>query len=79
MSETMKFEELNIKPEILRAVEDMGFEEATPIQSQAIPVMEDSSLWYSAAGESGAGKQKGTGPGAVSDQRAGDSGIGRNP
>ena len=36
----MKFEELNIKPEILRAVEDMGFEEATPIQSQAIPVME---------------------------------------
>ena len=40
MSETMKFEELNIKPEILRAVEDMGFEEATPIQSQAIPVME---------------------------------------
>ena len=28
MSETMKFEELNIKPEILRAVEDMGFEEA---------------------------------------------------
>ena len=36
----MKFEELNIKPEILRAVEDMGFEEGTPIQSQAIPVME---------------------------------------
>ena len=40
MSETMKFEELNIKPEIFRAVEDMGFEEATPIQAQAIPVMD---------------------------------------
>lgn len=94
MSETMKFEELNIKPEILRAVEYMGFEEATPIQSQAIRVMESgvdmigqaqtgtgktASFWYSAAGESGSGKQKGTGPGAVSNQRAGDSGIGRNP
>jgi ATP-dependent RNA helicase DeaD len=37
--ETTRFEELNIRPEILRAVEDMGFEEATPIQAQAIPVM----------------------------------------
>ena len=37
--EKMKFEELDIRPEILRAVQDMGFEEATPIQAQAIPVM----------------------------------------
>lgn len=37
--EKMKFEELDIRPEILRAVEDMGFEEATPIQAQAIPVI----------------------------------------
>ncbi len=35
----MKFEELVIRPEILRAVQDMGFEEATPIQAQAIPVV----------------------------------------
>ena len=28
----MKFEELNIDERILRAVEDMGFEEASPIQ-----------------------------------------------
>ena len=33
----MKFEELNIDARIMRAVEDMGFEEASPIQAQAIP------------------------------------------
>ena len=37
--ETMKFEELGLLPEILRGIEEMGFEEATPIQSQAIPVV----------------------------------------
>ena len=37
--EKIKFEELDIRPEILRAVQDMGFEEATPIQAQAIPVV----------------------------------------
>jgi len=33
---TQKFEEMNLSPEILRAVADMGFEEATPIQSRSI-------------------------------------------
>lgn len=37
--ENLKFEELNICPEIIRAVEDMGFEELTPIQAQSIPLM----------------------------------------
>ena len=37
--EHLKFEDMNISNEILRAVLDMGFEEATPIQSQAIPVI----------------------------------------
>ncbi|SDC68093.1 MULTISPECIES: DEAD/DEAH box helicase [unclassified Candidatus Frackibacter] len=32
-----KFEDLNLSKEINKAVEDMGFEEATPIQAQAIP------------------------------------------
>jgi ATP-dependent RNA helicase DeaD len=36
---TLKFEELNLSKEIERAIADMGFEEATPIQSSAIPVM----------------------------------------
>src|SRR3954470_22812692 len=33
------FSELGLAPEILRAVERMGFEEASPIQSAAIPVL----------------------------------------
>ncbi|MBR6756153.1 MAG: DEAD/DEAH box helicase [Peptococcaceae bacterium] len=34
----LKFEELNLQEEILKAVLDMGFTETTPIQSQAIPI-----------------------------------------
>ena len=36
--ETVRFEELQLDERILRAVADMGFEEASPIQAQAIPV-----------------------------------------
>ena len=36
--EITAFSELQLDSRILRAVEEMGFEEATPIQSQAIPV-----------------------------------------
>ena len=37
--EHLRFEDMNISNEICRAVLDMGFEEATPIRSQAIPVI----------------------------------------
>ena len=37
--EVIKFEELDICNEIRRAVQYMGFEEATPIQTKAIPVI----------------------------------------
>ena len=37
--EHLRFEKLDLCPELLRAVEDMGFEEMTPIQAQSIPVM----------------------------------------
>ena len=37
--EKIRFEELNLYPQILRGIEEMGFEEATPIQARAIPVM----------------------------------------
>ena len=37
--EEVRFEELGIGPEIMRAVKKMGFEEASPIQAKAIPVM----------------------------------------
>lgn len=33
-----KFQELNISEEIIRALNDMGFEEPTPIQAESIPV-----------------------------------------
>ncbi len=36
--ETIKFEDLQLDDRILRAVTEMGFEAATPIQAQAIPV-----------------------------------------
>ena len=36
--ETLRFNELNLSPEILRGVKEMGFEEASPIQCKAIPV-----------------------------------------
>lgn len=34
----MKFTELGLAPELLKSVERLGFEEATPIQSQTIPL-----------------------------------------
>ena len=34
----LKFNELALRDEILQAVDDMGFEVATPIQELAIPV-----------------------------------------
>lgn len=37
--ETIKFEELNIDEKILKAVMDMGFEQASPIQAKAIPII----------------------------------------
>jgi ATP-dependent RNA helicase DeaD len=37
--ETSKFTELEISPQLLRAVEEMGFEEMSPIQARAIPVI----------------------------------------
>lgn len=36
--EAMKFDELQLDHRIMRAVTDMGFEEASPIQARAIPV-----------------------------------------
>ncbi len=35
----LKFSDLNLSKEIQKAITDMGFEEATPIQSQSIPIL----------------------------------------
>lgn len=37
--ETVKFEELQLEAPILRAIVDMGFEQASPIQAKAIPAI----------------------------------------
>jgi len=34
----LKFNELDLLPELLKSVKDMGFEETTPIQEQTIPL-----------------------------------------
>jgi ATP-dependent RNA helicase DeaD len=39
MSQKKLFAELGLAPEILKAIERMGFEEASPIQSAAIPIL----------------------------------------
>jgi ATP-dependent RNA helicase RhlE len=41
MSSTPSFEELGLRPELLRAVADSGYTHPTPIQAQAIPVILD--------------------------------------
>ena len=39
--EKLRFEAMNLSKEVQRAISDMGFEEASPIQSQAIPIVLD--------------------------------------
>ena len=36
---TMNFEELNLAPAILKAVQEQGYETPTPVQAQAIPIV----------------------------------------
>ncbi len=37
--ETIRFDELNINDKLLKAITDIGYEEATPIQAKSIPVI----------------------------------------
>ena len=39
--EGIKFEDMGLSSEILKAVKYMGFEEASPIQSKAIPLIQE--------------------------------------
>jgi ATP-dependent RNA helicase RhlE len=51
----MSFDSLGLRPELLRAVQDLGYAQATPIQSRAIPsVLEGRDLL--AAAQTGTGK-----------------------
>jgi len=39
MDNMLTFQDLNLKDEIIQAIDDLGFEEPTPIQKAAIPIM----------------------------------------
>lgn len=39
--DTVRFEDLDLCPEIMKAVKKMGFEEASPIQAKAIPIVRE--------------------------------------
>ena len=41
MKNTLKFSELGLIPELQSAIDDLGFDEATEIQTKAIPIMRD--------------------------------------
>lgn len=71
----MLFNELNLPEEILRAVEDMGFSEATEIQSKAIPIMLEGKDLVGKS-NTGTGKTAAFGiPAAVSVTRGGKNGV----
>ena len=36
----MKFDDLGLSPETLKAIKECGYEEATPIQAKAIPLIQ---------------------------------------
>lgn len=92
--ETVRFDELDLYPQVLRAIKEMGFEEATPIQSQAIPVVM-SGVDVIGQAQTGTGKtasfgipvlhkvdpnnKKNTGDHPLTNQRACNPGVGRNP
>lgn len=54
----MKFRDFSLMPELLRAVEEMGYDEATPIQNQAIPLILEGGDLLGAA-QTGTGKTAG--------------------
>ncbi|MDY6932567.1 MAG: DEAD/DEAH box helicase, partial [Halobacteriota archaeon] len=51
-----EFNEFNLSPELLRAVEDMGFKEPTPIQNKAIPFLLEAERDLIALAQTGTGK-----------------------
>ncbi len=52
----MKFEALNLRPELLAAVSDLGFKEAMPVQEQVIPLLLDQPTDLIALAQTGTGK-----------------------
>jgi ATP-dependent RNA helicase DeaD len=70
----IKFKELPLAPELLKAVEEMGFEEATAIQTQAIPlILEGKDLI--GLSQTGTGKTAAFGLPAIEKVNAAEKGI----
>ena len=52
----MTFEELGFEGEILRALADLGFQQPTPIQEQAIPMLKSGDIDLVGLAQTGTGK-----------------------
>lgn len=52
----MKFNELPLSPQILKAVEELGFEEPTPVQAQVIPLLLNTDRDLVGLSQTGTGK-----------------------
>ena len=89
--ETVKFDELQLDERIIRAITEMGFEEASPIQAQAIPVAMEgrdmigqaqtgtgktAALWSASSSEGGPEGKEASGHCPASYQGAGHPGGG---
>ena len=46
----MTFKELNLKDDILSAIEELGYEQPMPVQAQAIPFMLEKTGWQNYMG-----------------------------
>jgi ATP-dependent RNA helicase DeaD len=57
----MTFEELGLRPELLRAIKDLGFEKPTPIQERTIPAIMENKEDIVALAQTGTGKTAGFG------------------
>src|SRR5512134_2638064 len=52
----MTFEEIGIRPELVKAVEELGYEKPMPVQEQVIPVILQSDKDIIALAQTGTGK-----------------------
>ncbi len=57
----MTFKELGLKDEILRAIEELGYENAMPVQERSIPFMMNDTRDLVALAQTGTGKTAGFG------------------
>ncbi len=56
MNKTMKFNELGLSQRLLKVIDEKGFEEATPIQTQMIPLLLEKNADVIAKAQTGTGK-----------------------